>query len=78
MKVPWVNILLLILLVIQTITGYLGLVNGRSSAAWLLWLHGIIAYTLTLTLFAKAAVIGDAWRRPRRASSRSSPRVPPS
>ncbi|CUS02123.2 conserved membrane protein of unknown function [Candidatus Promineifilum breve] len=70
MKVPWVNILLLILLVIQTITGYLGLVNGRSSAAWTLWLHGIIAYTLALALFAKAAVIRDAWRRKKRWTAR--------
>ncbi len=70
MKVPWVNILLLILLVVQTITGYLGLVNGRSSAAWVLWLHGIIAYTLALALFAKATVIRDAWRRKKRWTAR--------
>jgi DMSO/TMAO reductase YedYZ molybdopterin-dependent catalytic subunit len=70
MKVPWVNILLLILLVIQTVTGYLGLVNGRSAGAWTLWLHGIIAYALVVALFAKSAVIRDAWRRKKRWTAR--------
>lgn len=70
MKVPWVNLLLLILLALQTVTGYWGLVNGRSSAAWTLWLHGIIAYTLVLALFAKSAVIRDAWRRKKRWTGR--------
>ncbi len=31
MKVPWVNLLLLILLLIQTVTGYFGMTNGRES-----------------------------------------------
>lgn len=70
MKAPWVNILLLLLLVTQTVTGYLGLVNGRASSAWLLWVHGIIAYTLALAMFAKASVIRDAWRRKKRWTAR--------
>lgn len=70
MKAPWVNFLLLVLLVTQTVTGYLGLVNGRASGAWVLWLHGIVAYTLALALFAKASVIRDAWRRKKRWSAR--------
>lgn len=63
MKFPWVNILILVLLVLQTLTGYLGLTNGRAANAWTLWLHGIIAYTIVLLLFFKSAVILDAWRR---------------
>jgi DMSO/TMAO reductase YedYZ molybdopterin-dependent catalytic subunit len=66
MKTPWVNILLLVLLLIQTLTGYLGLTNGHQPRAWVLWLHGIIAYALTLLLFVKAGVIVDAWRRKKR------------
>jgi hypothetical protein len=70
MKLPWVNILLLVLLVIQTVTGYLGFTNGREPAAWVLWLHGIVAYALVLLLFFKSAIILDAWRRKKRWTGR--------
>jgi DMSO/TMAO reductase YedYZ molybdopterin-dependent catalytic subunit len=70
MKLPWVNILLFILLALQTLTGYFGFTNGRESAAWLLWLHGIGAYAVSLLLFFKAVVILDAWRRKRRWTGR--------
>jgi hypothetical protein len=70
MKLPWVNILLFFLLALQTLTGYLGFSNGREGAAWLLWLHGIGAYGLSLLLFLKAIVILDAWRRKRRWTGR--------
>jgi DMSO/TMAO reductase YedYZ molybdopterin-dependent catalytic subunit len=66
MKTPWVNVLLLVLLLAQTLTGYLGLTSGRVPQAWVLWLHGIIAYALVLLLFFKAGVITDAWRRKKR------------
>jgi len=70
MKWPSVNILLLVLLVIQTITGYLGFTNGREARAWLLVTHGVVAYTLVLLLVFKASIILDAWRRKRRWTGR--------
>jgi DMSO/TMAO reductase YedYZ molybdopterin-dependent catalytic subunit len=70
MKTPWVNILLLALLVIQATTGYFGFTNGREAAAWLLWLHGIVAYALALLMFLKAGIILDAWRRKKRWTGR--------
>lgn len=66
MKVPWVNLLLLILLVIQTVTGYFGMTNGRESNAWVLWVHGLVAYMLLLLLFLKSTIILDTWRRKKR------------
>lgn len=66
MKAPWVNLLLLFLVAAQTITGYFGLVNSREQRAWVLWLHGIIAYALVLILYFKSIVILDAWRRKKR------------
>ena len=70
MKAPWVNLLLLGLLLAQTITGYFGFTNGRQSSAWILALHGILAYGLLLLLFFKADVIRDAWRRKKRWTAR--------
>lgn len=70
MKLPWVNILMFFLLTLQTLTGYLGFTNGREGAAWLLWLHGVGAYALSMLLFLKAVVILDAWRRKRRWTGR--------
>ncbi len=70
MKTPWVNLLLFLLLVVQTVTGYFGLTGGRNSGAWVLWLHGVIAYGLVLLLYFKAGVILDAWRRKRKWTAR--------
>ncbi len=70
MKWPWVNILLLILLLLQTVTGYFGFTNGRDASAWILVLHGISAYALSLLLFLKAGIIVDTWRRKKRWSAR--------
>ncbi len=63
MKTPWANVLLLFLLVVQAITGYFGMVNGRNSRAWILWTHGIGAYALLVLLYWKGGVILDALRR---------------
>ena len=70
MKAPWVNLLLLGLLLAQTITGYFGFTNGRQTAAWILALRGVIADGLVLLLFFKADVIRDAWRRKKRWTAR--------
>lgn len=70
MKLPWVNILLLVLLTVQAISGYFGFTNGRETAAWLLALHGIVAYALVLLFFFKATIILDTWRRKKRWTGR--------
>ena len=63
MKAPWVNITLLIILIIQTLSGYLGMLNNESRYDWVLWIHGIGAYALVLLLFWKGTIIWDAIRR---------------
>jgi DMSO/TMAO reductase YedYZ molybdopterin-dependent catalytic subunit len=70
MHFPWANILLLILLIIQFVTGYWGMVNGRDSFRWILWLHGIGAYGLVVLLYWKSDIILHAWRRKRRWTGR--------
>lgn len=63
MRTPWVNLALLLILVLLTISGYAGLVNGAERSAWVLWLHGAGAYALVVLLFFKAAIILDVLRR---------------
>ncbi|MBK7896556.1 MAG: molybdopterin-dependent oxidoreductase [Anaerolineaceae bacterium] len=63
MKTPWANVALLILIVVQAVTGYFGMVNGRISRAWILWAHGIGAYALLVLLYWKGGIILDAMRR---------------
>jgi hypothetical protein len=63
MRTPWANLVLLILLIIQVVTGYFGFVNGRSPQRWILWLHGIGAYGLLVLLYWKSSIIADAFRR---------------
>lgn len=70
MTYPWVNILLFGLLILQLITGYFGFTSGRISQRWILWLHGIGAYTLMLLFFWKASVIVGAIRRRNRWTGR--------
>jgi DMSO/TMAO reductase YedYZ molybdopterin-dependent catalytic subunit len=66
MKTPWTNTLLLLILVLQTVTGYLGLINNHEHFSLVLWLHGIGAYAIVLLLFWKANIILDAIRRKKR------------
>lgn len=66
MRFPWVNVALLVLLLLQVSSGYLGFVNGEERQAWLLWLHGMGAYALVLLLWWKGAVVWHALRRGRR------------
>jgi hypothetical protein len=63
MHFPWANIILLVLLFIQLITGYFGFTNGRASFSWILWLHGIGAYGLIVLLYWKSSIIFDTLRR---------------
>lgn len=70
MLTPWVNIALLALIVLQAVTGYLGMTSNRPPEAWLLWSHGIGAYGLLLLMLLKAGIIADAWRRKKRWTGR--------
>lgn len=63
MKAPWVNTLLLVVLISQTVTGYLGMVNNEVQFNWILWLHGIGAYAVICLIYWKGSVIFDALRR---------------
>lgn len=63
MKTPWANVVLLILILVQAVTGHFGMVNGRISRAWILWAHGIGAYALLVLLYWKGGIILDAMRR---------------
>jgi DMSO/TMAO reductase YedYZ molybdopterin-dependent catalytic subunit len=64
-RAPWANILLLVILILQTASGYLALTNGQFDERWLVWLHGIGAYALVLLLIWKGQIIVDALRRKR-------------
>lgn len=66
MRYPWANIILLVLLVVQLVTGYFGFINGRETFRWILWLHGIGAYGLVVLLYWKSSIILDALRRKKR------------
>lgn len=63
MRFPWANTTLLLLLIIQLVTGLVGFVNGVESRGWVLWLHGIGAYALVVLLFWKGGVIWETVRR---------------
>lgn len=63
MKLPWANIILLLVLLFQTVTGYLGLLNNQERFNWVLWAHGVGAYAVVLLLFWKGNIIWDALRR---------------
>lgn len=66
MHYPWINLILFVLLFLQIGTGYLGLVNGDEVFSWVLWLHGIGAYALTVLLWWKSDIILHAVRRKNR------------
>lgn len=63
MRYPWANLILLLLVLLQVATGYLGFTGGTSSRAWLLWLHAAGAYAIVFTLLWKGAIIWSVARR---------------
>jgi hypothetical protein len=63
MRHPWANIALVLLLIGQLITGFIGFTNGEVDRQWLLWLHGIGAYGITLLVLWKASIILNSFRR---------------
>lgn len=66
MRYPWANFTILILILVQIVSGYFGFNNGYQTRAWLLWVHGIGAYTLVIALFWKGAIILNAYSRNQR------------
>lgn len=63
MRFPWANTALLILLLVQLVTGLIGFVNGFETRQWVLWFHGAGAYSLLLLLFWKGGTIWETIRR---------------
>lgn len=66
MRFPWVNTLLLILMIAQLLTGVVGLGNGVEWLRWVLQLHAIGGYAVLALLIWKGIVIVDAYVRRRR------------
>ncbi len=62
MRFPWANTFLLLALILQGVTGYFGFTSGRENERWLLWLHGIGAFTILLVLFWKGAIVLNRYR----------------
>jgi DMSO/TMAO reductase YedYZ molybdopterin-dependent catalytic subunit len=63
MRYPWANIILLVLVISQVVTGFFGLIRGREDYAWLFYVHGIGAYAISLALLWKGAIILDVYNR---------------
>jgi len=63
MRYPCANTTLLILLVIQLLTGFFGLIGGGENFSWVLWLHGIGGYGLTVLLYWKGTIIFSVLKR---------------
>ena len=63
MRYPWVNTILLMLLIVQLLTGVGGLMSGSENFRWVLWLHGIGGYTIAILLSWKGIIIFDVFKR---------------
>ncbi len=63
MKAPWVNTILLVILIVQVASGYMGMINNEVQLNWVLWTHSIGAYAIVVMLYWKGTVIFDAVRR---------------
>jgi DMSO/TMAO reductase YedYZ molybdopterin-dependent catalytic subunit len=62
---PWVNTLLLGFVAIALVSGYFGLTNGDPGRAWVLWVHGAVAFAILAVLAWKAAVVARSLRSNR-------------
>lgn len=65
MRYPWTNLALLLILLLQLATGYLGFRDGAPQRAWLLWVHGLGAYALVFLFLWKGPIIYHVYRRGR-------------
>ena len=66
MKHPWVNILILVFVTVEFISGFWGLVSGSRDEAVFIVIHRIAGYGLVVLLFWKVAVILFALRNRKR------------
>ena len=66
MRYPWANTVLLLLLVVQLVTGLFGLIAGAPRLAWVLWLHAAGGYAVLVVFVWKGRIIVDVLRRRRR------------
>ena len=65
MRYPWANVVLLFTILVLFISGLIGLINGQSRTAWVLWIHGSAAYMLLLLFVWKSSIILSAVQRKR-------------
>ncbi len=66
MRYPWVNAALLVLLLLQLLTGFFGLISGAENLKWILWLHAVGGYAIAVILLWKALIVADVLNRVRR------------
>lgn len=62
-RYPWANVALLIFLVLQLVTGLVGLLGSSDPYRIVFWLHAIGAYGIVVLLFAKSMLVLNAVRR---------------
>ena len=66
MKHPWVNILILVFVTVEFVSGFFGLVSGLRDEAVFIIIHRIAGYSLVVLLVWKVAVILFALRNRKR------------
>ena len=66
MKHPWVNILILVFVTVEFVSGFFGLVSGLRDEAVFIIIHRIAGYGLVVLLVWKVAVILFALRNRKR------------
>ncbi len=63
MRHPWANIALLVLLVVELVTGVLGIVGGPVGPPPVFWAHAVGAYAIVVLLAFKGRIVVSAIRR---------------
>ena len=71
MQFPWANTLLLAFLVLDLVSGYLGLTSGSEDRALYMQLHRIAGYAILITLVWKTVNVVRSMKWPRPASART-------
>ena len=66
MKHPWVNILILVFVTVEFISGFWGLVSGSRDEAVFIIIHRIAGYGLVVLMVWKVAIILFALRNRKR------------
>ena len=73
MRFPWANVLLLIFLALELVSGFFGLTSGSENRAIHMQMHRIAGYGILITLVWKTANVARSmkWPRPRSARAAS-------